>query len=251
MPDLMIFLLAALPAAALVGASKGGLPMVGMLGVPVLSLVMSPIQAAGLLLPIYVVSDIFGLWVYRHAYDRRNLMILIPAATLGIVIGWALASVVTEAHVRLLVGTIGIVFCLDRWFRPKSAEKKPADVPRGIFWGALTGFTSFVSHSGAPPYQWYVLPQRLDKLVYAGTTTITFAVVNAVKLIPYWALGQLSADNLSHAVLLVPAAVAATFAGARLVKILPERLFFRAVEVSLLAISLKLLWDGFRAVGGA
>ena len=33
--------------------SKGGLPMVGMLAVPVLSLVISPVTAAGLLLPVW------------------------------------------------------------------------------------------------------------------------------------------------------------------------------------------------------
>jgi hypothetical protein len=54
----------------------------------------------------------------------------------------------------------------------------------------------------------YALPQRMEKMVFAGTSTILFAVVNAVKLIPYWALGQLSADNLRIAALLVPPGVA-------------------------------------------
>jgi hypothetical protein len=55
-----------------------------------------------------------------------------------------------------------------------------ADAPRSLVWGALAGFTSFVPHVGIPPYQWYVLPQRLDKMIYVGTTTIFFAIVNAV-----------------------------------------------------------------------
>jgi uncharacterized membrane protein YfcA len=241
-----LFYLAAVPAAFMVGASKGGLPMVGLLGVPVLALAISPIQAAGLLLPIYVVSDIFGLWVYRHQFDKRNLAILIPSAVLGIMIGWATASFVTDKAVTLMVGLIGLAFCLDRWFRPAAKEKKPADVPRGIFWGALTGFTSFVSHAGAPPYQWYVLPQRLDKLIYAGTSTITFAVVNAVKLIPYWSLGQLNPSNLTTSVTLFPVAIAATFVGARLVRMIPDGPFYRMVEIGLLLVSCKLLWDGLK-----
>ncbi|MEJ1158103.1 sulfite exporter TauE/SafE family protein [Prosthecomicrobium sp. N25] len=230
----------------MVGASKGGLPMVGLLGVPVLALAISPVQAAGLLLPIYVVSDIFGLYVYRRHFDRRNLAILVPSAILGIMIGWATASFVTDKAVTLMVGLIGLAFCLDRWFRPAAQEKKPADVPRGVFWGALTGFTSFVSHAGAPPYQWYVLPQRLDKLVYAGTSTIAFAVINAVKLIPYWALGQLNPDNLATSVTLFPVAIAATFVGARLVRMIPEGPFYRLIEIGLLLVSLKLLWDGLK-----
>ena len=69
-------------AAVVVGMSKGGLPVVGMLGVPILSLAISPVTAAGLLLPVYVLSDMFGLYAYRHAFDRRVLAIMLPATTL-------------------------------------------------------------------------------------------------------------------------------------------------------------------------
>ncbi len=93
------FWVAAVVAAVLVGMSKGGVPVVGMLGVPVLALVMSPVVAAGLLLPVYVVSDMFGLYAYRHAFDRRVLAILIPARPLGMALGWATASLVPEAAV--------------------------------------------------------------------------------------------------------------------------------------------------------
>ncbi|MPT23261.1 MAG: sulfite exporter TauE/SafE family protein, partial [Starkeya sp.] len=183
-PDLG-FALAAGLAAFFVGMGKGGVPMIGSLAVPTLALFMSPITAAGLLLPVYVISDMFGVWAYRREFSGRNLAILIPAATLGIGIGWATASVVTDAEVMLIVGLIGLAFCLIRWLGRAGAAARPADVPRGLFWGAVSGFTSFVSHGGAPPYQMYVVPQRLPKMVYAGTTTLTFAAINALKLIPY------------------------------------------------------------------
>jgi uncharacterized protein len=133
------------------------------------------------------------------------------------------------------------------WLRPPVTEKKPADVPRGVFWGVISGLTSFVSHSGAPPYQVYVLPQRLEKIVYAGTSTIVFACINGAKLVPYWALGQLNPESLKAALALMPFGALATFLGVRLVRILPERAFFIAVQVALFVISLKLIWDG---VGG-
>jgi len=55
------FWVAAVVAASLVGMGKGGVPIVGMLAVPVMALVMNPVAAAGMLLPVYVVSDMFGL----------------------------------------------------------------------------------------------------------------------------------------------------------------------------------------------
>lgn len=243
------FWLAATVAAMLVGAGKGGLPVVGMLAVPVLSLVLPPVVAAGLLLPVYVVSDMFGLYAYRHAFDRRVLAIVLPGAIAGIALGWATARIVPEAAVTLLVGLIGVAFALNLLLRAKAAvQPRPARVGLGLFWGAVTGFTSFVSHSGGPPYQVYTLPLGMTKAIFAGTSTIAFTVINAAKLLPYWHLGQLSASNLQvAAVLFLPAAMA-VFAGVWLVKVMPERVFFRLVTWSLLAISLKLVWDGLRAL---
>jgi uncharacterized protein len=238
------FWVAAVVSAVLVGMGKGGLPVVGMLGVPVLSLVISPVTAAGLLLPVYIVSDVFGLYAYRAAFDRRVVGILAVGGTVGVGLGWATASIVPEDAVTLLVGLIGLIFALNLLIRRAKPVPKEPKVAPGLFWGMLTGFTSFVSHAGAPPYQVYVQPLGLAKAVFAGTTTVLFAYINAIKLIPYFALGQINLGSLQvAAVLAIPAAIA-VFAGVKLVKILPEVLFFRLVTWALLLISIKLIWEG-------
>lgn len=245
-PGLAIFIVAAL-AALLVGLSKGGLTMAGALGTPLLATVMSPVKAAALLLPIFVISDWFGLYAYRRHFDRRNLMILIPAGIVGIGVGWISFAVVSDRMVGLGIGVIGLAFCLNAWRqRHHPPPPRPADLPRGLFWGAVTGFTSFVSHSGGPPYQVYVLPQQLSKLVFAGTTTITFAAINFVKLLPYWQLGQLQVENLKFTLQLMPIAVAGTFVGVWLVRVIPERTYFVLVYAALFALSVKLVVDAIR-----
>ena len=238
------FWIVAVAAAMLVGMGKGGLPVVGMLGVPVLSLVISPVAAAGLLLPVYIVSDAFGLYAYRGAFDRRVVGIMAIGGTAGVGLGWATASVVPEAAVTLLVGVIGLLFALNLLIRRASPVQKAAAVGPGLFWGMLTGFTSFVSHAGAPPFQVYVQPLGLAKAVFAGTTTVLFAYINAIKLVPYVALGQINMGSLKIAALLAVPAAIAVFAGVRAVKVLPEALFFRLVTWALLLISVKLMRDG-------
>ncbi len=231
-------------AAISVGLSKGGLPVISGIAVPLLAQVMSPVQAAGLLLPVYIVSDMFGLWAWRKEFDRRVLMIVAPAAVLGIALGWATASVVSDRMVGLLVGVIGSVFALNAIFRrPAVAEPRPPDPGKGIFWGTIAGFTSFVSHSGGPPWQVYALPLGMSKTVFAGTSTILFAFINAVKLVPYYALGQLSPANLGVAVMLMAPAALAVLAGVWAVRVIPQVLFFRIVIWALLAISLRLIWQ--------
>lgn len=240
-PGIVVLIVAGL-AALLVGLSKGGLTMAGALGTPLLATVMSPVKAAALLLPIFVVSDWFGLYAYRRDFDRRNLLILIPAGIGGIGVGWLTSTMVSDRMVGLFVGVIGIAFCVNAWrLRHHSRPPRPADIPRGLFWGAIAGFTSFVSHTGGPPYQVYVLPQRLSKTVFAGTTTITFAVINFVKLLPYWQLGQLQLENLKLSLMLLPIAVAGTFAGVRLVRIVPQRTYFVLIHVALFALSIHLV----------
>ena len=238
-------------ASVLVGMGKGGLPVVGMLGVPVLALVpgIHAVTAAGLLLPLYVVSDMFGLYAYRRAFDARVLAILLPAATLGILLGYLTAAVVPEAWVTVLIGVIGVVFALNLLIkRQMIVEPRRAEVAPGVFWGAVTGFTSFVSHSGGPPYQVYTMPLGLSKAVFAGTSTIAFAYINAVKLIPYYLLGQINLASLEKVLVLMPIAAASVFLGVKLVKWLPERLFFQLVTWALLLVSLKLIWDGYKGI---
>jgi len=245
-PGIAFFLIAGL-AALLVGLSKGGLSMAGALGTPVLAMVMSPVKAAALLLPIFVVSDWFGLYAYRREFDRRNLMILIPAGVAGIGIGWLSSAMVSDRMVGLVIGVIGIMFCLNAWrLRNHSLPPRRADIPRGLFWGTIAGFTSFISHSGGPPYQVYVLPQRLSKTVFAGTTTITFAAINLVKLLPYWQLGQLDVASLKTSMLLMPIAVAGTFAGVWLVRIIPQRTYFVLIHAALFVLSIKLVVDAVK-----
>jgi uncharacterized protein len=242
-----IYLWLAGTAAFLVGLSKGGLPAVGMLAVPVLSMVMSPVKAAVLLLPVFVISDFMGLWLYRREYSAVNLRILIPAALGGVLLGWATASMVSDRAITGMIGAMGVGFCLNTWLRRNSdVPARPPSRTRGSFWGVLVGFTSFISHSGAPPFQIYMLPQRLPQTVFAGTSTLLFAAVNAAKIIPYQALRPYSLQSLGDAAVLVPFALAGALAGAWLVRRISTGLFYRIVQASLFAVSLKLLADALR-----
>src|SRR3546814_4948679 len=92
----LVFFAAAIPAVLLVGLSKGGLGgALALMGVPILALVVDPLQAAAIFLPILIVMDIVALWAWRHHNDRRTLLLLLPGCMIGIALGWA-----TSAHVR-------------------------------------------------------------------------------------------------------------------------------------------------------
>jgi len=230
--------------AFLVGLSKGGVPVIGMLSVPLLSLVVSPVKAAVMLLPIYVISDMVGIWLYRRDFSAANLRILVPAGILGVLVGWGTASLVPEKGITFLIGFMGVAYCLNVWLRGnRDQAAQPAHRGKGWFWGAVAGFTSFISHAGAPPFQIYMLPQKLPKMAFAGTATLFFAVVNVAKIAPYQQLMPYTAADLRQAAFLVPAALAGTVLGAFLTRRMADRWFYRAVQAGLFLVSVKLIAD--------
>lgn len=238
------YLILASLGALLIGMSKGGLPMVGMMSVPLLSLVMSPVKAAVLLLPLFVISDVVGVWLYRRQYSAPNLKILIPAGVMGVFIGWLTASMISDQTIKFIIGLVGVGFCLQIWFRRgQSLEPQPANKVKGYFWGIVAGFTSFISHAGGPPFQIYMLPQKLPKAEFAGTATILFAIINLSKILPYQNLSPYSQEDLMKAAVLVPMALLGTYLGAYLTRRINDVWFYKLVQIGLFLVSCKLIWD--------
>jgi len=246
------FYAAAVPAVIMVGLSKGGFGgAMALLGVPLMALSISPVQAAAILLPILIVMDTVSLWSWRSHRDIRTLTIMVPGALIGIGIGWATAAWVTVPMIRLIVGAVALWFVW-RYVVQKLAEARSGDQQaalghrpvQGVLWGALAGFTSFVSHAGGPPYQIYTLPLRQDPRTYTGTSVRFFAIINALKLVPYFALGQFDTTNLSTSLVLAPLALVATLVGAFFVRRMKPAVFYPFMYVMVFLASLKLIWDG-------
>jgi uncharacterized membrane protein YfcA len=242
------FYATAIPAVILLGLSKGGFAGLGALGMPLMALTIAPVKAAAIALPILIVQDVFSVWVYRRAWDRRNLRYLLPGATAGIGLAYLFAARVPDAAVALVLGLISVVFALRRFLAGRMGaapqEPQPPRRPLGWFWGAIAGFTSMIAHAGGPPFQIYVLPQRLPRDIFVGTGVIFFALVNLIKVLPYLALGQFSPQNLLTSLALFPLAILSTWAGVWLVRRFSSERFYDVVYVLLFLLGCKLVLDG-------
>jgi uncharacterized protein len=106
------FFAAMVPAVILMGLSKGGFAGLGLLALPLMALVVSPVQAAAIMLPLLISQDVVTVWSYRREFDRRILATLLPGALIGILAGYLLAAKVSDAAVGLAVGVISIGFAL-------------------------------------------------------------------------------------------------------------------------------------------
>jgi uncharacterized protein len=245
-----LFYLLAVPAVVALGMSKGGFAGVGQMATPMLALVIPPLEAAAIMLPIMIVQDAAALWVYRKDWNGRILLIVIPGAIVGIGAAWALAAHISDAAVRVFIGTTTIAFVLYNWIGASRIAREvgsPA-VASGVFWGALSGFTSTICQAGGPPYQMYVLSQRLPKMTFVGTTAIFFATMNWLKVIPYVALGQFSGKGLATSLVLLPLAIATNMLGFWAVRVTPQELFYKITMLLMFAISIELVRSGVTGI---
>lgn len=243
-----LFYAATVPAILIFGISKGGFGGgLGVLAIPLMALVMSPIQAAGVLLPILCLMDLFGVWAYRGKWIGAELRILVPASLLGIAVGTLLFEYMSPAIIRLLLGIVALTFTLQYWFEQyfrQHAQQHAYSAVVGILAAGAAGFTSFIAHAGAPPLNMYLLRRGMDRSQFVGTSVLFFAVVNYVKLVPYAWLGQFDSSNLYTALVLSPLAPIGIGAGVWLHNRVSDRFFFRFVYVLLFVVGVKLVYDG-------
>jgi uncharacterized protein len=190
------------------------------------------------------VTDWVGVWLYRHHFSKRNLLILTPALLLGIAIATLVTPYTPEAVLLIVTGAIGLWHCLRTWLRRGDIASTEARVLPGIFWGVLTGITSFITHSGSPPAQAYLMPQRLPRLEFAGTIAICFAIGNLVKLPAYWSIGQLDGLDWPLIAGLAVTGILGTLIGRYVTKRLSETAYRRIIMLLLFALSLILLFRG-------
>jgi hypothetical protein len=235
-----IFLLAV----SLLGLAKGGLAGIGLMAMPLMLLVMPPAAAAGLILPILMIQDVMSLYLYRGQWDWPNLRLLLPSAAVGIVVGLLLFAVMPQDALLGILGAITLVFAV----RGLLHARAPARVPHpviGVFLGALSGFTSTVLHQGGPPFQMYLLPQKLPRDVFVGTGIVFFAALNVTKLPGFIWLGQITQEVVIIAAVSAPFAVFMTWVGARIVRQLDPNRFYTIIHVLLILVGIELLVDAF------
>lgn len=241
-----MFYLVAVPAVILMGLAKGGFVGVGNLAVPLIAMVISPVTAAAITLPILIVQDAVSVAAFWRTFDRKVLLVTLPGAAIGIALGWLFAKEAPEAWIMMGLGVVSVVFAAQRlWLERGGRVVAPSHAPAwfGVLCGVFSGLTSQIAHAGGPPFQLYVLPKKLPRDMMIGTTSIFFATVNWMKAPAYLSLGQFTAENLILSAVLMPLAIAATLSGVWLVRRIDGAKIYKLIYAILLLLGIKLIVD--------
>jgi uncharacterized membrane protein YfcA len=224
------------------GAFGGGFSIVG---IPLLSLVMDPVTAGGLLAPLFIAMDLFALRYWKPStWSKPDLVLLLPGLLTGIGLGYLLFRVLDHRAVAIVMAVVTLIF-VGLWLVSGPKVKiAPRSSPKALAAGLASGVTTMVAHSGGPPLAMYLLPLGLAKDVYAGTTSLFFTVGNATKAIPWLLLVRPSGNVwivMAACLLAIPSGV---WLGFRLHGKLDQQQIYRACYGLLVVTALKLLWDG-------
>jgi len=244
--DPMTLVLAVI-AVVILGLAKGGFSGLGALATPLLALSLPPVTAAAVLLPVLMVQDVVSVWSYRKTWDGWIVGWMLPGAVAGIALAAGLAAAVPEERLLVVLGIITLVFGLYRlWIerggRIVAASSSPGWV--GTLFGVAMGFTSQIAHAGGPPFQMWVTPRRLPHQVFVGTSSLTFAAVNWMKVPSYVLLGSFDRQVLEAAALLFPLAIVATLVGVWLVRRMDTARFYTLIYLLMVALGLRLIFQG-------
>jgi uncharacterized membrane protein YfcA len=241
------FWVTAVFAITLIGVSKAGFGGgVGAIATPLLALTIPVADAAALLLPLLMIADLFSLRHYWQSYDYRSLKLMLPGAAVGILIGALFFGYFSDNERVLKVGLgvlslVFVVYQVGRSLLLGALEGSRPPAAAGIALGAAAGFTSTLAHAGGPPVTIYLLPQQLPREIFVGTNVIFFALLNVMKIVPYWLLGLLRVGNLSTILLLSPLTYLGVGLGIFLNRRFSDRWFNRLIYALLFVTGLELV----------
>jgi uncharacterized membrane protein YfcA len=250
------FFIGASFAVLITGIIKGGFGgAAGGLAVPIMSLWISPAVAAGVMLPILCAMDVLGVRAYWGKWSWAILRPVLLGALVGISVGSLMFHSLSPQQLKLIVGTIAVVFVLNKWLSLAdrlvtllNRSKQAMGSLGGAFWGSLSGFTSTIAHAGGPPFSVYILSRQIDRTSVVACSALYFLFVNYTKLVPYYFLGQLNQTNLELSLVFAPLVPVGIWLGVWLHKRVSEKVFYQTSYLLLFSTGLKLIWDAAMTV---
>ncbi len=227
----------------LIGMSKVGVPGVSLIVVPALAFVFGGKQSTGVLLPILMMADLFGVGYYRRHAQWSYLVKILPWAFAGIGLALWVGEIVNDEQFKNIIAIlvfvcIGLMLWKDR---KKGKQLFPDKWWFAASMGILGGFATMIGNVAGPIFAIYLLAMHLPKNNFIGTSAWFFLIVNFFKFpLHVFIWKTITWHSLSIDLLTFPAIALGAFLGIRLVKILPDHTY-RAFVIAVTAISAFLL----------
>ena len=228
--------------AVMVGISKTGLPGMGILFVPLMAMVMPAKQSTGMVLGILVLGDIFAASYYHKAAMWRHIIRLIPATLVGIVAGYFVMKVISDAQLKPIIGVIVVMMLAVNWWRNRAGEDVPTQWWFAEVMGFFAGLTTMMANAAGPVMIVYLLAMRLPKIEFVGTSAWFFFIVNWLKVPFSMHLGLVNVASIKLGFIMLPFIIIGAVLGIVALKKMPQKVFEITIQLLAMAAAIKLLF---------
>ena len=227
----------------LIGMSKVGVPGVSMIVVPALAFIFGAKQSTGILLPILMMADLFGVAYYRRHANWNHLVKVIPWAIIGLLLALWVGELVNDEQFKDLIAVLvflSIVLML--WQDKRKGTKLFPDK----WWfaasmGILGGFATMIGNVAGPVFAIYLLAMHLPTNSFIGTSAWFFMIINFSKFpLQMFVWNNINTSSLAIDLVTLPAIALGAFLGFKVVNVIPEHTY-RGFVIVITAISAFLL----------
>jgi uncharacterized membrane protein YfcA len=247
-----------------IGVSKAGFGGgLGMLTTPLAVLAFgrgghTATYAIGILLPLLCAGDAFSLWHYWGRWEKKNLEFLLPGVVAGILVGVRLIGRFSARELNVAIGLLALSFVTFQLVKERLTRAEGSFAPNflfGIPCGIGAGITSTFAHGAGPVVTVFLVPQRLTKEVYVGTSVLVFTWINWLKM-PFFMIDRtmvnwpvfaskamITMETLRMSLMLLPLVPVGVWFGVRLNRKIPEKVFLRTVYFITFLAGLELVFD--------
>ncbi|MCF6331817.1 MAG: sulfite exporter TauE/SafE family protein [Draconibacterium sp.] len=217
-----------------VGMSKVGVPGISMIVVPTLAIIFGGKASTGILLPMLMMADLFGVGYYHRHAEWKYLWKLLPWAFAGVGIALWVGNIVNDEWFKNIIAIlvfvcIGLMLWKDR--------KKETNLFPDTWWfvasmGVLGGFATMIGNVAGPIFAIYLLAMHLPKNKFIGTGAWFFLIINFTKFpLHIFVWKTIHWNTLTLDVVLLPAIAMGAFLGVWLVKKVSDKMYRTAVIV--------------------
>lgn len=211
----------------LIGMAKTGVHGTGMIAVPLLAATFGGKFSSGLMLPMLIFADFFGVRYYHRHAQWPHLWRLFPWAAVGIILGTFIGNYIDDQLFRTIMGVIIFMsLMLMVWLEKGNRDQVPDYWWFAMILGIAAGFTTMVGNLAGSSMALYLLSMRMPKNRFIGTAAWFFLVINLFK-VPFhvfsWETITLNSFLLN--LITLPAIAIGAFLGLKIIRKVPERAY--------------------------
>ena len=228
-------------AAFLIGMAKSGIKGLGPFYVLLMSQVFGSKASTGIIVPLFVIGDLFAVIYYNRHTRWTYLWKLLPWMALGVFLGTWLGKDLPEEIFRQIMATLILVTVIGLfWWDRRKTQSIPNQWWFAAAIGIIAGVTTMVGNLAGAFTTIFFLAVRLPKNEFIGTAAWLYFIINLLKLFFHtFSWGTVNPESLKIDLYLLPATILGIITGVFLVKKIKDDDYRKFI---LLVTGLGALW---------